>query len=104
VNTLGYHVKDIGTHSIRKGSASLVASLSGDPSAAAICIQAGWTMGKVCDQKNLIDNLMKHLDGMLDCLVDMGNGGMSVFWLTNLFNKSTQDLQEKIDSLAGLWG
>jgi hypothetical protein len=46
VITLGYNEKDIGTHSIRKGAASLVASLPGSPSAATICIQAGWTMVK----------------------------------------------------------
>jgi hypothetical protein len=241
VNNLGYHIKDIGTHSIRKGAASLIASLTGGPSAAAICIQAGWTMGKVRDiylryleagdmfigrclallpltssnfavspphfssevpnewraakknlvfpfvallggfgrllemclaqlvfhkdvvmdwqanhiarascrlyadprlmeaamgetvikypwddyqlsftgipphvavlheirdasnqQKELIDKLMKHLDVRLDGLVDMGNGGMSVTRLTNLFNESTKDLQQKIDRLAGV--
>ncbi len=53
-------------------------------------------------QKDLIDKLMKHLDGRLDGLVDMGNGGVSVTRLTNLFNESTKDLQQKIDRLAGL--
>jgi hypothetical protein len=45
---------------------------------------------------------MKHLDGRLDGLVDLGNGGMSVTRLTALFNKSTKGLQEKTDSLDGL--
>jgi hypothetical protein len=53
------------------------------------------------EQKNLIDKLMVHLDGRLDGLVDMGNGGLSVSRLTNLFNESTKDLQKKIDRLAG---
>jgi hypothetical protein len=53
-------------------------------------------------QKDMINNLMKHLDGRLDGLVDFGNGGMSVTCLTNLFNESTEDLREKIDRLAGL--
>jgi hypothetical protein len=49
LSTLGFNVNGIGTHSIWKGAASLVASLPGGPSAASICIQAGWMMGKVCD-------------------------------------------------------
>jgi hypothetical protein len=43
------------------------------------------------EQKDMVDNLMKHLDGRLDGLVDLGNGGMSVTCLTNLFNESTKD-------------
>jgi hypothetical protein len=51
-------------------------------------------------QKDMINNLMKHLDGgRLDGLVDLGNGGMSVTWLTALHNESTKGLQEKIDRL-----
>jgi hypothetical protein len=53
-------------------------------------------------QKDMIDNLMKHLDGRLDGLVDLGNGGMSVARLTALFNESTKGLQEKIDRLTGV--
>jgi hypothetical protein len=53
-------------------------------------------------QKEMIDNLLKHLDGRLDGLVDLGNGGMSVTRLTALFNESTKGLQEKIDRLAGV--
>jgi hypothetical protein len=45
---------------------------------------------------------MIHLDGRLDGLADMGNGGMSVYWLTNLFNESTKDLQKKIGWFAGV--
>jgi hypothetical protein len=42
---------DIGSHSIRKGAASYVSSGSTmGPSAAAICIRAGWTMGSVQDR------------------------------------------------------
>jgi hypothetical protein len=54
-------------------------------------------------QKDMINNLMKHLDGRLDGLVDLGNGGMSVTCLTALFNESTKDLQVKISRLAGLF-
>jgi hypothetical protein len=50
VLAMGYDsIKDIGLHSIRKGSASTLASLPGGPSAAAICLRAGWTMGKIRD-------------------------------------------------------
>ncbi|EGZ07135.1 hypothetical protein PHYSODRAFT_382146, partial [Phytophthora sojae] len=41
---------DIGTHSARKGSATFVSSCSnGGPSAAAICIRAGWKLLGVQD-------------------------------------------------------
>jgi hypothetical protein len=50
----------------------------------------------------MIDNLMKHLDGRLEGLVNLGNGGMSVTWMTALFNESTKGLQEKINRLAGV--
>ena len=46
---MGYEVNDIGTHSIRKGAVSYLASLPGGPPAASTCIRAGWTMGKVKD-------------------------------------------------------
>jgi hypothetical protein len=49
VHAMGYSVKDIGTHSIRKGAVSYLASLPGGPPAASTCIRAGWTMGKVKD-------------------------------------------------------
>ncbi|KAF1777456.1 hypothetical protein GQ600_17088 [Phytophthora cactorum] len=43
--TEGLKPSDIGTHSARKGSATYVSSCSnGGPSAAAICIRAGWTL------------------------------------------------------------
>ena len=49
VTSLGFAVNDVGTHSIRKGAISYLASLVGGPPAAAICLRAGWTMGKVRD-------------------------------------------------------
>jgi hypothetical protein len=49
VKEMGYEVNDIGTHSIRKGAISLMASLPGGPTAASVCIRAGWTMGRVRD-------------------------------------------------------
>ena len=49
VLALGFSPKDLGTHSIRKGAISYLASLVGGPPAASICIRAGWTMGKVRD-------------------------------------------------------
>jgi hypothetical protein len=53
-------------------------------------------------QKDMINNLIKHLDGRLDGLVDLRNGRISVTRLTALFNKSTKGLQEKINRLAGV--
>ena len=47
VNLLGYEIYDIGTHSVRKGAISHMASMPGGPTASSVCIRAGWTMGKV---------------------------------------------------------
>jgi hypothetical protein len=49
VNQLGFSLSNLGTHSIRKGAVSYLSSLPGGPPVAAICIRAGWTMGKVKD-------------------------------------------------------
>ena len=49
ISQIGYQRGDIGTHSIRKGAVSYASSLPGGPSAASVCIRAGWTMGKVND-------------------------------------------------------
>ena len=49
VKELGYKIVDLGTHSIRKGAVSYLSSLPGGPPSAAVCIRAGWTMGKVKD-------------------------------------------------------
>jgi hypothetical protein len=38
----------------------------------------------------MINNLMKRLDGRLDGLVDLGNGGMSVTRLKDLFKTRVQ--------------
>ncbi|KAL7575924.1 hypothetical protein ACA910_000723 [Epithemia clementina (nom. ined.)] len=45
----GYIPSDIGTHSIRKGAITYMASLPGGPSIASICIRSGWTLGNVKD-------------------------------------------------------
>jgi hypothetical protein len=49
VYRMGYQPGVLGTHSIRKGAVSYLASLPGGPPAASTCIRAGWTMGKVKD-------------------------------------------------------
>jgi hypothetical protein len=50
VELMGYSRRGaIGTHSIRKGAVSYLASLPGGPPAASVCIRAGWTMGRVKD-------------------------------------------------------
>ena len=49
LNRLGYQLHDIGTHSIRKGAVSYLASLVGGPPAAAVCIRSGHSMGQVRD-------------------------------------------------------
>ena len=49
VASMGYNVKKIGTHSIRKGSSTYLTSLPGGPPAAAIMIRGAWSMGGVRD-------------------------------------------------------
>jgi len=49
VNELGYPLQHIGTHSICKGAVSYLSSVPGGLQAAAVCIHAGWMMGKVKD-------------------------------------------------------
>jgi len=49
VAELGNDIRLIGTHSIRKGAVSYMASVPGGPPAASICVRAGWTMGRVKD-------------------------------------------------------
>jgi hypothetical protein len=43
----GYDLDDLGTHSIRKGAATYLASIPGGPSAISCCIRGGWTIGNV---------------------------------------------------------
>jgi hypothetical protein len=49
VQATGFNLDEIGTHSIRKGAVTYLASLPGGPPAAATCIRAGWTMARVKD-------------------------------------------------------
>jgi hypothetical protein len=50
VHRLGFELKDIGTHSIRKGVSTYLTSLVGGPPAAAILVRGGWSMGNVKDR------------------------------------------------------
>jgi hypothetical protein len=47
---MGFELRDLGTHSIRKGATSYLNSLPGGPPAAAILIRGGWTMGNIQDR------------------------------------------------------
>jgi hypothetical protein len=49
VRRYGHEVKDLGTHSIRKGAATYASNCPGGPPAASIFIRAGWSMGRVRD-------------------------------------------------------
>ena len=49
ISRMGYQRGDVGTHSIRKGAVSYLASLPGGPPDGSISTRAGWTMGKVKD-------------------------------------------------------
>ena len=49
VSLLGADPSEIGTHLIRKGAVTYLASIPGGPAIAAVCIRAGWTMGTVKD-------------------------------------------------------
>jgi hypothetical protein len=47
VQELGAIPEDIGTHSFRKGCATYLASFPGGPSAIAIYLRAGWSLGQI---------------------------------------------------------
>jgi hypothetical protein len=50
VLSMGYDcIEEIGLHSVRKGVSTYLASMPGGPSAAALCLRAGWSMGQVKD-------------------------------------------------------
>ena len=53
---LGYQVRHIGMHSIRKGAISYLSGALGGLQTAAVCVCAGWTMGKVKDIMRYVDN------------------------------------------------
>ena len=44
---LGIDIAEIGTHSFRKGISSYISSFPGGPSAVAVWLRAGWSLGKV---------------------------------------------------------
>lgn len=47
---MGYdNIDELGLHSIRKGVTTYLMSLPGGPSAAAICLRAGWSLGHIQD-------------------------------------------------------
>jgi hypothetical protein len=50
VRAMGFEVRNLGTHSIRKGASSYLTSLPGGPPAAASSIRGGWSMGNVKDR------------------------------------------------------
>ena len=47
---LGANIKDLGTHSERKGSSTYVLSLSTAISAVSVYLRAGWSLGNVQDR------------------------------------------------------
>ncbi|ETV65067.1 hypothetical protein H257_18154 [Aphanomyces astaci] len=47
MSTYGVLVKDIGTHSFRKGVASELSNTPGGPEAVNVWLRAGWTLGTV---------------------------------------------------------
>jgi hypothetical protein len=50
IQSLGFEISKIGSHSIRKGASSYLTSLPGGPPAAAIMLRGGWSMGNVKDR------------------------------------------------------
>ncbi len=50
VLALGYdNLKDLGSHSVRKGATTFISGQPGGPSAMSICIRGGWSLGGVKD-------------------------------------------------------
>jgi hypothetical protein len=47
ITSMGLYISDIGTHSFRKGVASLLSGFPGGPQAVSIWLRAGWSLGTV---------------------------------------------------------
>jgi hypothetical protein len=72
VSNMGYDsVDNIVVHSIRKGTASFLASLPGVPPPAVICLQGGWTMGHVKDNYFHQMQAGDEFTGRCICLLNM---------------------------------
>lgn len=50
IMSLGIIIKDIGTHSFRKGIATILSNCPGGPTAISIWLRAGWSLGNVQDR------------------------------------------------------
>eukprot|EP00978_Attheya_sp_CCMP212_P006421 scaffold14652_cov75-Attheya_sp.AAC.1 len=79
VLAMGYDsIKDIGIHSFRKGIGSQLASLPGGPSAASLCLRAGWSMGQVRDIYFQQTQVGDEFVGRCASLLNMVNGDFAV--------------------------
>lgn len=68
--TLGLPVKDVGTHSIRKGIATFLTSVPGGPSIISIFLRLGWSLGTVVSRYIFDgDGGNDQLLGRLACLL-----------------------------------
>lgn len=50
IRAMGYELRDLGTHSIRKGAATYLTSIPGVPPVAASSQRGGWSMGNIKDR------------------------------------------------------
>ena len=58
-------LKNIGIHSFRKGATSFVLGLPGGPSAPAVYLCAGWSLGKTQDTYIFVEGGAQHQCGRL---------------------------------------
>ena len=72
VRRMGFpNIDDIGTHSIRKGVSTYLASLPGGPPPAALSVRGGWSMGQVKDIYFDHSNGGDEFTGRCACLLNM---------------------------------
>jgi hypothetical protein len=63
---MGYHISDLGTHSIRKGAITYLTSGTTDgPNSIAACIRGGWSMGRMLNVYCLYERAGDHLCGRI---------------------------------------
>ena len=66
LDEMGYHVSDLGTHSVRKGAITYLTSGTTDgPSSIAACIRGGWSMGRMLNVYCLYERAGDHLCGRI---------------------------------------
>ena len=90
--TLALSIKDIGSHSIRKGVASFISNIPGGASMVSIFLRVGWSLGNVPQRYLFAGEGGDNLVGRLACGLNMSK---STFLVLPPHFKSNIDLTEE---------